>query len=218
MRVRLLLNTALYFLSVSIVIATALDPKGTAALLRRYSPRVTAAVTTVSNTAREPVVTASEIRAAQAPVQPKGRNLRPGEYRVAIGTVISARLKNSIASATARTNDQVDAVLTAPVTQDGVELIPLGSTLHGTIVDAVAATRKAPLGRLQMVFTVVQHAETRSRAAMKTLAVSFEAEAPADGAGGRGQKRQPIDVTLAAGHPILLTLSEPLVVYIPNAR
>jgi hypothetical protein len=215
---RLLLNTALYIASVATVMAAALNPAGTAALLRRQTVRLGAAVRTVSNNAHEPVVAASEIKARPSPAQAKSRGARPGEYRVAIGTPIPARLRTPIDSGTARVNDQVDAILTSPVTQDGVELIPAGSTLHGRIVQADSATKKAPLGRIDMVFTVVQHADTHSRAAIRTHTFTAEAEAPAEITGMRTPKRQPIDVALAAGHPIVLTLSEPLLVYIPNAR
>ena len=191
MRLRLLLHTAFYVFSVAAVIASAAAPAQTAAFLRRH--------TATQKPARDP---------------------RPGgEYRVAIGTPFTARLRSGIDSRTAQPNDQVDAVLTEPVVQDGVELVPSGSLLHGTVQRAEAATRNAPLGRIELVFTVVQHAETGSRAAIRTRAAAFIAEAPAGpGAAKRTKKPQPIDVTLPAGHPLVLTLAESLLVYIRPAR
>jgi hypothetical protein len=67
------------------------------------------------------------------------------------------------------------------------------------------------------MFTVVQHAETQSRAAIRTRTLTFQAEPPAETA-GRRRKRQPIDVVLPAGHPLLLTMGEALFVYIQNPR
>ena len=136
-----------------------------------------------------------------------------------IGSVLMARLRSEIHSRTIQVNDQVDAELTEPVRQDGVELIPGGSLLHGAVVRAEAATKETPRGRVEIVFTVVQHAESGSRAAIRTRKLAFEAEAPAEPARGRrAPKRQPIDVVLPAGHPLVLTLAEPLVVYIPTGR
>ena len=104
------------------------------------------------------------------------------------------------------------------VTQDGVELIPVGSIIHGRIVQAEAATKKAPLGRVELMFTVVQHADTHSRAAIETRALAFVAEAPPENGVVRAVKRQPIDVVLEAGRPIAVVLSEPLLVYLQNSR
>jgi len=222
MLLRLVLNTAVYVLAVFAVVAAAINPAGTARVLRRQAVRAAAAVrtVTVTATASEPIVAASEIhmRSGAAPAQTKSRTLKPGEYRVAIGTLISARLRTTVDSRTARANDQVDATLTAPVTQDGVELIPVGSIIHGRIVQAEAATKKAPLGRVELMFTVVQHADTHSRAAIETRALAFVAEAPPENGVVRAVKRQPIDVVLEAGRPIAVVLSEPLLVYLQNSR
>jgi len=46
--------------------------------------------------------------------------------------------------------------------------------------------------------------------------VSFAAEPPAPVTTKRAPKRQPIDVVLPAGHPLQVTLREPLVVAIPK--
>jgi hypothetical protein len=221
MQLRFGLHTAVYIMSVSAVMAAALNPNGTARFLRRHTARFAATVRSVSETATSaPVVAASEIRRTpSAGVQTKSRDLRPGEYRVAIGTVLSARLRNAIDSRTAQAADQIDAVLTEPVKQDDVELIPSGSVLHGAILQAHAATKDTPLGRVEIAFTVVQHADTRSRAAIRTRPSSFEAEPPPEPARGRRpSKKQPIDVVVPAGHALMLTLADTLVVYVPTSR
>ena len=217
MQLRLALHTAMYIVSVTAVIASAVNPAGTARFLRRHSGRVAAAARTVSETATaERVVSAAEIKSRPGATQAKPRDPRTSEYRIAIGTAFGARLRSPLDSRTAAKNDQVDAELTGPVVQDGVELIPGGSVLHGTIVSAEPARRESPRGRIEIVFTVVQHAETKSRAAILTRPLTFEADAP-ESAPKRG-KRQPIDVTLPAGYAILPALAEPLLVFIPKPR
>jgi hypothetical protein len=200
--------------------AAATRPNDTARFLRRHTAAIAASVRTVNESATvAPVVAASGIKRTPSPGQARPRDLRPGEYRVAIGTVLTARLKGAIDSATAQANDQIDAVLSDPVKQNDVELIPAGSILHGTIVQADAATRDTPRGRVAIVFTVVQHAETRSRAAIRTRPLTFEAEdPPASGRGQRSPKKQPIDLVLPSGNPLLLTLADSLVVHIPAPR
>ena len=79
----------------------------------------------------------------------------PEAERAAVLGEPMARLRSPIDSRTARNDDQVDATLTGAVTQDGVELIPAGSIIHGRILQADAATRKSPLGRFEIAFTYV---------------------------------------------------------------
>ena len=217
---RLGLHTVIYLLSASTVMAVAFNPNGTTRFLRRQTAKIATTVSAVSESAASaPVVAASGIKRTTSPNQARPRDLRPGEHRVTIGAVLTARLKSTIDSATALANDQIDAVLSDPVKQDGVELIPGGSILHGTIVKAEPATRDTPRGRVEIVFTVVQHAQTQSRAAIRTRPMMFEAETPPeDGRGKRTPKKQPIDLVLPAGNPLLLTLADTLVVYIPPTR
>lgn len=150
--------------------------------------------------------------------QNKPHGSRLDRYRIPSGTVVSARLRTTIDSSTNQVNDQVDAVLADAVTQDGVELIPAGSLLHGTIVRVTAASRQAPLGQVSLAFAVVQHAETGSRAPFPTRTLAIDAQVPAPVAGAKRARRQPIDLVLPAGHPLQLTLEQPVVVGIPKGR
>lgn len=220
MRMRLELDTILYVLTVAAFTAAALNPNGTARFLRRHGGTIAATFRSASESATgAPVVAAAGIKRTPSPSQTRRRDLGPGEYRVATGTGLTARLKSAIDSGTAQANDQIDAVLSDPVTQDEVELIPSGSILHGTIRQALPATRDTPRGRVEIVFTVVQHAQSGSRAAIRTRPLMFEAEAPPEtGRGKRTAKNQLIDLVLPAGNPLLLTLADTLVVRIPTAR
>src|SRR5688572_23155926 len=101
MRVRLGLQTIMYVLTVSAVTTAALNPNGTARFLRRHTVRLAATVRTLSESATAaPVVAASGIKRTASPDQSRPRDLRPGEYRVPIGTVLTARLKTAIDSGT----------------------------------------------------------------------------------------------------------------------
>jgi hypothetical protein len=131
---------------------------------------------------------------------------------------MKVELRTPISSASSQVDDQVDATLLLPVMQDEVELVPAGSVVHGTIEDVVPAVGKGDRGRVTMTFAVVQHALTRSRAAIRTRSITFEAEEPVKGSESkRRAPRQPNDVELPAGHPLLLTFAEPLIVLIPKS-
>jgi hypothetical protein len=112
----------------------------------------------------------------------------------------------------------VDATLAEAVSQDGVELIPEGSLLHGRVIDVVPASKKVVHGQIAVSFAVVQHAVTGSRAAIQTQAVTIAAEDPATlPKSARRSRAQTTDLVLPAGHAFVLTLADPLIVYIPMA-
>jgi hypothetical protein len=138
-------------------------------------------------------------------------------YRLPIGTVVSVRLRTPIDSSVNQVNDQVDAIFAEAVTRQGVELIPAGSVLHGTILKVEPASRQAPLGQVSFAFAVVQHGESGSRASFRTRQIAIEAQPPPVKV-RRAPKHPPTDVVLPAGHPLQVTLDEPLVVAIPKAR
>jgi hypothetical protein len=144
---------------------------------------------------------------------------RAGQYQVPAGTVVSLRLRTPIDSSSSQVNDQIDAVLTESITQEGVELVPNGSLVHGTILEVEPASRETPLGRISFAFAIVQHVGSGSRAPFRTRPITIEAERPASPASKRGKsKNQPIDVSWSAGHLVSATLAEPLLVAIPKSR
>ena len=129
-------------------------------------------------------------------------------YQVPAGAVFAVKMRTTVRSADSDTGDQVDAVLTKAVTRDGVELIPAGSTLHGTVFDVLRASPFELRGRVEIAFFVVEHALTGSRAAIKTRAIAIDAPPAVD--------KRPVDVELTAGQPLNVILSEPLLVHIPR--
>jgi hypothetical protein len=219
MRWRLIRLNALYVASLTMLAVIAMNPARTAAVLRGEARLAAHAVRNiVESGAGTPIVAAQPPASSPASAQAKPRAVaRPDHYQVPIGTVVSARLRTPIDSSVNQMNDQVDAVLSDAVTQDGVELIPAGSLLHGSILSVEAASRLMPLGHVSFAFAVVQHVQTGSRAAFVSQSISVEAQPPAEPAGkGRGARSQPIDVRLAAGHPLHVTLAQPVIVAIPK--
>lgn len=154
--------------------------------------------------------------AAAGPAQKRQARLR--EYKVPIGSLLPAKLRMPIGSVSSQPNDQVDAVLVEPVVQDGVELIPAGSVVHGRVVEAVPAVKPDERGRISLAFAVVQHRDTKSRAAIETRAITIEAEPPAVPTAKKRKRQDPVNVELVAGYRVDLILSAPLRVFIPAAR
>ena len=133
---------------------------------------------------------------------------RATDYQMPAGSVIAVTLRTSVGSATAAVGDQVDATLADAITREGTVLIPAGSRLHGSVVDVLAASEREPRGRVAVAFYVIEHADTRSRAAIRTRTIALDAPAPSG--------KRPSDVRLAAGQALNLILTEPLLVRIPK--
>lgn len=141
-------------------------------------------------------------------------------YQVPAGTALLLKLKTPLDSGTASIHDQVEAALWSPVIQDGVELIPAGSVAIGTVVNVNRATERTPTGSVAFVFSIIEHAETGSRAALTTRKVLVEAPRPeTEGAKKKiwsPKSQKPVQATMAAGAPFVAMTAEPLVVRIPR--
>lgn len=231
MRWQIVRLNALYLASLAILVFIAMDPVRAGSVIRGEVRLAAHAVRNIVDSGTgTPIVAAREAAAPEA-ASPKAASqqvsmhaksravARPDRYQVPIGTVVSARLRTPIDSSVSQVSDQVDAVLSDGVTQEGVELIPAGSVLHGSIQSVEPASRVSPLGQVSFAFAVVQHAQTGSRAEFVTRSISVQAQPPAEPPGKRhGARTQPIDVQLPAGHPLQVTLAQPLIVAIPKIR
>ena len=183
----------------------------------------TAAVATILLTMSVPEARLIGIQSGVAPgtsVKKSGVAAKPNErlskYQVAAGSVMQARLRTPVDSSTARVDDQVDAVLTGSVNQEGTELIPSGSSLLGKILNVTAASPRQPFGRVEVGFYIVEHAGTGSRAAIQTHTVLFQARPAEDTAQGRRNKPRLLDVRSSPDQLLTIRLAEPLIVYIPR--
>jgi len=137
-------------------------------------------------------------------------------YQVAAGTALLLTMRTPLDSATALVDDQVEAVLWSPVIQDDLELIPEGSVAIGRVREVVRASEKTPAGRITVTFAVVEHAETRSRAMIKTQDVVINAP-PSEPQRGRFKRRpKPVDASMKAGTRFVAMTIAPLTVSIPK--
>ena len=97
--------------------------------------------------------------------------------------------------------------LLRPVLAGGVELVPAGATVLGTVTEAVVAGHRKP-GRVAFTFHVVEHPATGSRAMIKASVVTFQSQAPAKGSLFS-------DVVLDKGTDASVLLLAPLLVRLP---
>ena len=153
--------------------------------------------------------TSSTQKADARPTVAKARG-RYDDYQVPAGTPLVVRLRTTMDSASAQVDDPVRATLLSPVTQDGAELIPKGSTLHGKVTDVRPASKENRTGRIVVEFNVIEHVETRSLATVQTRSIPFEATlAP---------KEKFRDVRVESGEQLTLTLATPLKVRLPRGQ
>jgi hypothetical protein len=158
------------------------------------------------------------IAASRRTETPQKQVARPGpaksrrfdDYQVPAGTPLVVRLRTTLDSASGQVDDAVRATLLSAVTQDGFELIPKGSTLHGKVIDVQSASKQKPVGRMVLAFNVIEHVETHSLATIQTRAMPFDATL--------GPKDKFRDVRVESGEQLTLTLAAPLKVRLPRTQ
>lgn len=146
-------------------------------------------------------------KAAARPTPAKARG-RYDDYQVAAGTPLTIQLRTTVDSASVHAGDSVRGTLLDAVSQDGFELIPKGSTVHGKVAAVQPASRENRAGRLVLEFNVIEHFETRSLATIETRAVPFDAMP--------GPKEKFRDVRVESGERVTATLASPLKVRLPR--
>lgn len=158
----------------------------------------------------EPTVQAAQAASPQAKPAPK-RKAVPGrtyeEYQVPAGNTLPIELRSRLSSNTNQSADHVEGRLLRPIIAEGVELVPAGATVIGTVSEAEAAGPKKP-GRIAFTFHVIQHPGTGSRATIKASVLEFQSQPPAKG------KVFP-DVVLEKGTDASVLLLAPLLVRLP---
>jgi hypothetical protein len=152
--------------------------------------------------------------ARQARAPKKAAADQTDRYQVPAGTALLLKLKTPIDSGKASVDDQIEATFWSPVIQEGVELIPAGSVAIGKVVEVKRATERVPAGSVAFAFSIVEHAETGSRAMLTTRKVLVEA---AQDEAIRGKaKSKAVQATMAEGAAFIAMTAEPLVVRIPR--
>jgi hypothetical protein len=130
------------------------------------------------------------------------------EYKVPAGTTLPIVLRTRLSSNVNRPADVLEGRLLRPLSSsDGVELVPAGATVLGTITEAEPAGARQP-GRLVFTFQVIEHPETGSRATIRAAQLTFQSQAP-----GKGNVFA--DVQLEKGMDASVLLLDPLLVRIP---
>ena len=100
---------------------------------------------------------------------------RAPEYRevtVPAGTVLAVELTTAVASDTSRVEDAVRGTLRRTVTVDGVQALPAGSVVVGTVTAAERAARVKGRARVAFRFTTIDPPGGRERLAIRTDTVS----------------------------------------------
>jgi hypothetical protein len=129
------------------------------------------------------------------------------EYQVPAGNTLPIELRSRLSSNASQPSDHVEGKLLRPIVSDGVELVPAGATVLGTINETVAAGPKKP-GRIAFTFHVIEHPETGSRATIKASMREFESRPPDKG-------KVFAAVLLEKGTDASVLLLAPLVVRLP---
>jgi hypothetical protein len=137
------------------------------------------------------------------------------DYQVPAGTWLFIELRTPITSDTSQRSDAIRGVLKSAVTSDGVELVPSGAVLLGTVTEAAPALNKKDRARVAFRFNVLEHPSTGSRVAISTETRALEVEAgkkkpAAEGPAAFNQIR------LEPGSDVSMSLREPFLVRIPG--
>jgi hypothetical protein len=107
--------------------------------------------------------------------------------------------------------------LTAPLMSGDTELVPAGTPVFGSVTGAAAASRDEGPGRLEVIFNLIEHPETRSRVGIRTTSVRFAGEMVKTRRHGLATMR-PTDVRVGRGSVVSATLLDPFVVRLPIER
>lgn len=150
--------------------------------------------------------------ATGSPGSAKKRAAAMDLYQVPAGTPLFVQMRTALNSATSEVDDEVRATLRSAVTQDGVELVPVGSVMHGKVVDVTPASPRQRRGQIAIAFYVIEHAETGSRAPIVTRVRRIDAVPP----DSRSAPKRPLQAQVSAGDAMTLALAEPLIVRIPK--
>jgi len=142
----------------------------------------TAAAAADTNTAAQPAdARAKSDRGAKpdgsARVQPS-EAAKPEfrEVTVPAGTALPVVLETSVGSDTSRSEDRVEARVSAPVMVHGVTVVPEGSTVRGVVTDATRSGKVKGLAHLAMRFDTLVPRGSDDRYDIRTSAVGRTAE------------------------------------------
>ena len=176
---------------------------------------VCALVVTGAANQGSPTVLSSADESAQAPAKnpPASRSARKTgryeTYQVPAGTHLSLELRTALNSNSSRPRDEVRGKLRQALTVEGIELVPAGAMVIGTVQETEPAGLKAR-GFITFGFHVIEHPDTKSLATIRTTMLTFHSEP--------GEKKKTFkEVQLDPGADINVSLLAPLKVHIPRS-
>lgn len=135
-------------------------------------------------------------------------------FQVPAGRTLPIELRTTLASDSSRPQDFVRGRLREAIEIDGVELVPAGAAVLGTVVESVPAASAKDRGRISLRFHVLEHPETGSRVMVRMSPVAYEGEIVAK----KDAEKQANEVRLAPGTDVSAMLTEPFIVRIPVVR
>jgi hypothetical protein len=110
-----------------------------------------------------------------APAPPPAPVFR--EVTVPAGTALAIELRTTVGSATSNVEDQVRGTIRQAVTIEGVEAIPAGSTVVGSVTEAERSGRVKGLARVAFRFSALDLPGDAERISIRTHGITREAEA-----------------------------------------
>jgi len=125
------------------------------------------------------------------------------------GSLVHARLVTPLNSATAKQGDAVEAVITQPLVDGGHLILPEGSRLHGSVLQARAARHWSRSGQLRIVFHQVappSGVERQIQASLEAVGVAKDEHLALDSEGG-AQVTNPKSRYLSTGISAVLAAS-----------
>lgn len=120
------------------------------------------------------------------------RIVKPAEplFKVDSGTVVRARMNQTLTSKTAKAGDTFTATVTEPVYSDnGVVVVPTGSTITGRVDSVVAAGKSGKPGSIDASFTSVRLPNGKTRSINGSLTDLSSGKTSSDNEGGVSAKK-----------------------------
>jgi hypothetical protein len=131
--------------------------------------------------------------ASPAPAKPAARTVEYREVTLPVGTVLPVELRTAVGSDTSEVEDAVAGRLRRGVSVEGVDMLPAGTMLYGSVTSAKRAGRVKGRASVAYRFTQLDAPGPGGRVPLKTATLSHEAEAT------KGEDATKIGVGAAGG-------------------
>ena len=117
------------------------------------------------------------------------RKKPPPTYVLPVDSVIRLRLNEKLSSKDARVGEQFTSTVVTPVYVRGVEVIPAGGVVTGSVTHVERASRKSQAGSINVTFTSVELPNGATHPISGSLAASDSADNEGEVKGKSSKKR-----------------------------